>query len=102
MTAVAAIEKPGGKVEHDDLQMDKPVTVVMLTHLRVTDGGLKELKGLKQLHTLDLVGTNVTDAGIKDLQEFKNLRSLDLRFTAVTGAVEGTQKLADAGPERQP
>jgi hypothetical protein len=35
----------------------------------VTDAGLKELKELKQLTTLDLEGTQVTDAGLKELKE---------------------------------
>jgi len=35
----------------------------------VTDAGLKELAGLKQLTTLNLLGTQVTDAGRKELQK---------------------------------
>jgi hypothetical protein len=33
----------------------------------VTDRGLRELKALKALQTLDLDGAKVTDAGVKDL-----------------------------------
>jgi hypothetical protein len=35
----------------------------------VTDAGLKELKELKQLTTLNLRSAKVTDAGVKELQE---------------------------------
>ncbi len=35
----------------------------------MTDAGLKELKELKQLTSLNLNGTQVTDAGLKELKE---------------------------------
>jgi hypothetical protein len=50
----------------------------------VTDDGLRELKGLKNLNYLDLCKTRVTDAGLKELKEFKNLRWLSLVTTRVT------------------
>ena len=36
---------------------------------RVTDAGLKELAGLKSLHTLNLSETQVTDAGMAELEK---------------------------------
>jgi hypothetical protein len=36
---------------------------------RVTDKGLRTLKGLTALRRLDLTGTKVTDAGVKDLKK---------------------------------
>ncbi len=36
---------------------------------QVTDTGLKELAGLKQLAALDLRDTKVTDAGVADLRK---------------------------------
>ena len=36
---------------------------------QVTDAGLKELAGLKQLQTLDLSSTQVTDAGERQLRK---------------------------------
>ena len=44
----------------------------------MTDAGLKELAGLKNLQTLDLGGTQVTDAGLKELAGLKSLQSLNL------------------------
>ena len=35
----------------------------------MTDAGMKELKDLKSLRSLDLSHTKVTDAGLKDLRE---------------------------------
>ena len=58
----------------------------------MTDAGLRELAGLKNLSTLDLAWTNVTDAGMKELAALKNLSTLDLSATKVTGA--GMRELA--------
>ena len=58
----------------------------------VTDAGLKELAGLKQLRTLNLWATKVTDAGLKGLAGLKQLQSLNLESTKVTGA--GLKELA--------
>jgi internalin A len=41
----------------------------------ITDAGLKELAGLKNLQWLDLcLDTKITDAGLKELAGLKNLR----------------------------
>jgi hypothetical protein len=58
----------------------------------VTNAGLKELAGLKSVHTLSLGGTRVTDAGLKELAGLQNLQSQDLFGTRVTHA--GLQALA--------
>jgi hypothetical protein len=55
------------------------VIYVDLSHTRVTDKGLKELVGMKNLQRLDLDETRVTDAGLKELKGHKNLRTLYLR-----------------------
>src|SRR5690242_7446400 len=65
--AVRAVQALGGKVSRDDEAPGKPVTGVILMDLNVTDAGLKELAGLKQLQWLILSGTKVTDAGLKEL-----------------------------------
>ena len=44
----------------------------------MTDAGLKELAGLKNLQSLNLDDTKVTDAGLKELAGLKSLQSLDL------------------------
>ena len=67
-----------------------------LSGTQVTDAGLKELAGLKNLHTLNLNFTPVTDAGLKELADLKNLHTLDLSFTAVTDA--GLAELQKALP----
>jgi hypothetical protein len=50
----------------------------------VTDTGLKELVGLKNLRRLDLQTTRVTDAALKTLATFENLEDLSLGHTQVT------------------
>src|ERR1043166_1521195 len=62
-----------------------------LWQTKVTDAGLKELAGLKSLHSLLVDGTEVTDAGMKELAGLQNLRSLALGGN-VTDA--GLQELA--------
>jgi RNA polymerase sigma factor (sigma-70 family) len=58
----------------------------------VTDAGMKELKGLKNLTELNLFGTQVTDAGLKEIKELKNLTELNLRATNVTDVGLGELK----------
>src|SRR5205807_667167 len=92
-SAVKAVEKLGGKVTRDDKLRDKPVIAVNLTGTQVTDAGLKELKDLKQLTTLDLTDAVVTDAGLEELKHLKQLTTLNLNATPVTGA--GLKELKD-------
>jgi hypothetical protein len=54
--------------------------------MQVTDAGLKELAGLKNLSFLDLRSTKVTDAGLEHLARLKNLSHLSLSVTQVTDA----------------
>lgn len=63
-----------------------------LIETKVTDAGVKELVGLKSLHTLNLGGTHVTDAGLKELANLKSLHALFLGGTQVTDA--GLKELA--------
>ena len=66
--------------------------IVSLGETPVTDTGLKELAGLKNLQDLDLFGTKVTDTGLKELVGLKSLQSLYLCSTKVTDA--GMKELA--------
>jgi len=66
--AVKLIEDLGGKVTVDAKRPGKPVVAVTFYRSKVTDAGLKELKELKSLRSLDLTETKVTAAGIKELQ----------------------------------
>jgi hypothetical protein len=63
---------------------DKPTVGVYLSGTDVTDAGLKDLAGLKQLQWLNLTKTQVTDAGLKHLAGLKQLRLLLLTNTKVT------------------
>ena len=67
--SVRMVEKLGGKVTRDDKQPDKPVIGVSLAGTTVTDAGLKELKELKGLKSLSLVGTRVTEEEVTGLQK---------------------------------
>jgi internalin A len=59
---------------------------------RVTDVGLKELAGLTGLQTLNLADTKMTDAGLKELAGLTGLKSLTLYKTKVRDA--GLKELA--------
>ncbi len=90
---------PGIQFLHlDDTLLPKlpPIEVpfgLSLGNTKVTDAGLKELKGLKNLTTLELMWTPVTDVGLKELKDLKNLESLSLSITQVTDA--GMKELKD-------
>jgi internalin A len=72
------------------LDLDKDNTYI--NDFSISDSGLKELVGLKQLQSLELMGTQVTDTGLKELMGLKQLQLLDLSFTHVTDA--GMKELA--------
>jgi Leucine-rich repeat (LRR) protein len=50
----------------------------------ITDTGLRELTGLKQLRWLDLTDTQITDAGLAVLKELTNLEELSLANTSIS------------------
>jgi hypothetical protein len=50
----------------------------------ITDVGLKNLKALTTLQTLDVEGTKITDAGLDYLKVLVKLRKLRLARTSVT------------------
>ena len=88
--------------------MLKPLTNLTELDLRnssqITDAGLTELRGLKNLTRLDLGddllgGTQITDAGLKELRELKNLTTLNLSNTRVTDA--GLTELSKSLPSVQ-
>src|SRR5437773_1223653 len=84
--AVETIKKLGGTIEVDAKRPDKPVVGVYLGNSKVTDAGLKELKGFKNLQILNLDTTVVTDMGLKALKELKRLQTLYLGATKITDA----------------
>jgi internalin A len=73
------------------------VGALSLWHSPVTDEGLRELVGFKNLAWLDLRDTRVTDAGLKELAGLKNLATLFLQNTQVTEA--GVAELQKALPK---
>lgn len=56
----------------------EPPSALHLNGWKVTDAGLKELAGLKDLKELSLLSTQVTDAGLHELAGFKSLQKLNL------------------------
>ncbi len=66
--AIPAIENLGGKVPLDEKSSNKQVIYIGFSGTRVTDKGLKHLKGLTSLQTLNLSRTRVTDAGLEHLK----------------------------------
>ena len=60
---------------------------------RVTGSGLAELKDLPNLQTLNLSRSRITDAGLANLKGWKSLRSLSLEYTNISDA--GLQNLRD-------
>jgi hypothetical protein len=65
------------------------------TQVEVTDAGLRELIGLKNLATLDLSSAQVTGVGLKELVALKKLTTLVLNETQVTDA--SLRSLREAG-----
>ena len=74
----------------------KNLSRLHLENTKITDAGLDHLKGLANLEYLNLYGTQVTDAGIQKLAGLKNLKKLFVWQTKVTDA--GAEKLAAAVP----
>jgi Leucine rich repeat len=91
--AEKAIKALGGRVTPEGRAM----IAVSFSGTKVTDKGLNDLAGLKNLQRLDLFDTGVTDAGLKELAGLKSLRSLGLCHTKVTdaglGELAGLQNL---------
>ena len=72
---------------------DDEIVRIELYHIPVTDGGLKELTGLKNLADLRLQGARVTDAGLKELTRLPKLTTLFLLQMKLTDA--GLREIAN-------
>jgi hypothetical protein len=81
--AIAEIKKLGGKVETDAKSPDM-VVAVNLSHTKIMDASLEQLKGLSRIEILILKDTTVTDDGIVHIKGLTNLEVLELRRTKVT------------------
>ena len=85
---VKAIEKLGGQVLRNSDDPARPIIELDLSGAAVADKEMKEMaamKGLQKLQTVYLVNHHdVTDTGLKDLAGWKDLKKLNLEGTAVT------------------
>jgi hypothetical protein len=63
-----------------------------LDGVKLTDGDIRAVAGLKQLQVLDLTWTNISDAGLKELAGLPHLRELSLGSTKISDA--GLKELA--------
>lgn len=63
----------------------------------VTDSGLANLRGLKEIEELNLRSTAITDAGLEFLRDLKSLEGIYLHNSTVTN--EGVNKLKQALPD---
>ncbi|MGA2259183.1 MAG: hypothetical protein ABSG53_31305, partial [Thermoguttaceae bacterium] len=85
-SAIAGIEKLGGKVSLNENNRGEPEISVDLARTKVTDAGMRHLKRLANLKSLNLSGTPVTDAGLRLLKGLTKLQFLNLVDTKVTDA----------------
>ena len=79
---------------------DSSIRSLYLSSSEMTDAGLKEVKGLKQLTTLTIRCERVTDAGLKELKGLKHLTSLELESCpqVTEGGREGVARNAAQMP----
>ena len=66
--------------DHPDIES------LFLANSKVTDAGLRSLRGKTRLQTLDLGGTQISDAGLTHLTSLGRITSLRLFDTKVTDA----------------
>ncbi|MEK6249609.1 MAG: hypothetical protein N2C12_15610, partial [Planctomycetales bacterium] len=97
--AIEALQSIGGKLVQDEKDPKRPVKEIDLAFLqsRLTDDQLAAVAGFTDTRHLSLERTVVSDAGMKHLRLLKNLESLNLNLTRVTGKglanIEGVSKL---------
>jgi len=66
------------------LSSAKRIQVLSLRNTKITDMGLKTLKGLQSLESLDLRESKITDAGLRFVAILPSLRKIDLDNTGVS------------------
>ncbi len=88
--AKEAYAKFGGKYETDTNLKTKQITRRFTMPITTTDGDLKGLPDLPFSFGLYLNSTKVTDAGLKELKELKQLTTLNINFTGQV-TIEATQ-----------
>ncbi len=99
---VAWLGLAGTQVTDTGLEQIKGLKNLRRLHLEktgITDAGLAHMAGLSELRYLNLYGTKVTDAGLAQLKGLKNLEKLYLWQTQATDA--GVNGLKQALPNVQ-
>lgn len=91
--AIAAIKAMGGKVAVDKERSGNPVVGVDLSHTKIRDASLEQLKAWPNLEHLILKNTPLTDDGMVYINGLTNLEVLELSRTKVTD--KGLKHLRD-------
>ncbi len=111
---VDAVMSMGGEVTLDARQPGTPVVSARFHFLNrsvITDAGLRELKELKSLQSLEFIGTGITDSQLKELKAISSLKSLRIQESRISDAgaqwhrgdgrgaegTQGAQYLTDLG-----
>jgi internalin A len=84
--SVAFVKKLGGRVYRADYKPGRPVIGVDLVQSKITDAGLGQLAGLRELTKLQLHNTSIGDTGLQELAVFKQLQELTLDGTKISPA----------------
>jgi Leucine-rich repeat (LRR) protein len=87
--AMAVVKQLGGKLEADSNVPGHPVVILDLRKTKLTDEGLANLRGLRDLKVLYLGGSQITDAGLAQVANFAKLEELTVN--------EGGGQITDAG-----
>jgi len=75
----------GGKVTRDENAKDKPVTEIVLDNKKFGDADLRLVKRFNSLGLLILWGSEVTDDGMKELAGMKSLHTIIIDTEWSTG-----------------
>jgi hypothetical protein len=76
--------------DYSTLGVRHEIAVLQMANEDVDDRTLEYLKGMEQLHNLDVSGTRITDEGLRILADLPRLRELRLARTQITD--EGFKK----------
>jgi Leucine-rich repeat (LRR) protein len=83
--AIERIQSLGGQIKRDEKLPGRPLTEITLRG-NAFDGNVPELRFFTNLTKLDLGDTDITDAGLKEVSGLKNLKVLYLRGTKISDA----------------
>lgn len=83
-TAIARVERLGGKVQIDGESSDQPVWGVNFEGCRLQNDDLRVLASFPALEVLNLADTAIDDVGLKYVGVCRRLTELDLSATKIT------------------